>query len=168
MGAAAEKIRMEASAMTDPAALAYLARRDVSPQWRGFLQALIGTLEANMDTAGREALLRVVGGRIAADAPLRTASTLEELEAAMNEALAGMAWGYVALQLDAADGGLRLVHSLLPSLPTGQDREGRWLVLVLEGLYGAWLAVQQGGQTADARLILLHAAPGRVVFRFGT
>jgi hypothetical protein len=158
---------VEAQAMTDSAALAYLARRDVSPQWRGFLQALIGTLGANMDMAGRNALLRAVGGRMAADAPLRTAATLEELELAMNEALGAMAWGYLSLRLDETDRSLRLVHAALPCIPATGDPEGAWLAEVLEGLYDTWLTVQQGGASAGVRLALVQAAPGRAVFRFG-
>ena len=45
--------------------LSYLARRGVSPQWRGFLRALIETLDANLDVASRDALLRAVGARLA-------------------------------------------------------------------------------------------------------
>ncbi|EFH11087.1 hypothetical protein HMPREF0731_2694, partial [Pseudoroseomonas cervicalis ATCC 49957] len=35
----------------DPAMLAYLARRHTSAQWRGFLRALVETLDGSLDRA---------------------------------------------------------------------------------------------------------------------
>ena len=59
--------------MTTPAAssaLSYLARRGVAAQWRGFLRALVETLDANLDPGSRDSLMRAVGGRFAALMPL--------------------------------------------------------------------------------------------------
>ncbi len=59
-----------------PPSLAYLARRDVSPQWRGFLQAMLPALAAHLPEPGRDALLRETGERLAAAWPLQAADTL--------------------------------------------------------------------------------------------
>ncbi|MCQ4161798.1 hypothetical protein NON00_17945 [Roseomonas sp. GC11] len=151
----------------DPAALTYLARRDVSAQWRGFLRALVETLDGSLDRAGRDGLLRAVGARLGAALPLAAAETLPVLEARMNEALAGMAWGYVSLSVDEADRSLRLTHLALPVLPVAGDDSGAWMGAVLEGLYGAWLGAQQGGAAGGATLRVVQGDTGRLVLRYG-
>ncbi|HWX48768.1 MAG TPA: cellulose biosynthesis protein BcsD [Roseomonas sp.] len=152
---------------TDQAALSYLARRDVSGQWRGFVQALVETLDAHLDAATRGGLLRAVGARMGAEMPLRPASTLAELEARMNEALGRIAWGYVAVSLEQSDRSLRLVHRAAPAIGAAGDAAGGWIAAVLEGLYGAWLGSQQGGGEAGAALRTLRAEAGLVVLRYG-
>jgi hypothetical protein len=151
----------------DGAAAAYLARRDVSAQWRGFLRALVETLDTHLDAASRDGLLRSVGARMGGLLPLPPAGTLAELEAAMNEALAGAAWGYVSVQLDQGDRTLVLVHSLAPLVTRPGDSQGAWIGPVLEGLYGAWLRAQQGGQESEAQLRVARCVPGQVVLRYG-
>jgi hypothetical protein len=153
---------------TDHAALAYLARRDVSAQWRGFLRALLEVLEAQMEPSAREALLRAVGGRFAAAMPLPPADTLPELERRMNEALAAAAWGHVALELDPQDRQLRFTHSAAPCVAAPGDEAGAWLGPVLEGLYAAWLGAQPGGEDAGpAALRLVSLEPGLAKLRYG-
>jgi hypothetical protein len=153
---------------TDQAALAYLARRDVSQQWRGFLRALLETLDAQMDPAARSTLLREVGQRLAAATPLSPAETLSGLEGRMNEALAAMAWGHVALELDPQDRRLRFLHRVAPCVALPQDPAGAWLGPVLEGLYGAWLAAQPGGEEAGpARVQLESMEPGLARLQYG-
>jgi len=151
---------------TDHPALAYLARRDVSGQWRGFLRALVETLDAHLDANGRNALLRSVGARLGNDMPLRPAATLVELEARMNEALASIAWGYVTITLDEADRSLRLTHGAAPAIGVAGDDAGAWAGAVLEGLYGTWLSAQQGGTESGARLRLLQAGGGQALLRY--
>jgi hypothetical protein len=152
----------------DHAALAYLARRDVSRQWRGFLGALLETLEGQMDSAARDALLRAVGQRLAAAMPLPPAETLEGLEARMNEALASATWGHVALELDPQDRRLRFRHSAAPCVSTPHDPAGAWIGPVLEGLYGAWLSAQPGGAEAGPATVRLEALePGLARLQYG-
>ncbi|MFC3126705.1 cellulose biosynthesis protein BcsD [Pseudoroseomonas globiformis] len=151
---------------TDPF-LAYQSRRAAGSEWRAFLLALLETLDANMDGGGRDALLRTVGARLGGSTPLRPAATLSELEGRMNEVLAGLGWGYLALHLDEADRSLRLVLRAAPCLPVAADVAGAWLGTVLEGVFGAWLAAQQGGDAA-ARVSLLQTVPGLMVFRYGS
>jgi hypothetical protein len=153
---------------TDQAALAYLARRDVSIQWRGFLRALVDTLDARMERQDRDALLRDAGGHFAALMPLPPAETLEGLESQMNEALAAVSWGHVTLELDPQDRRLRFTHRVAPCVATPQDPAGAWLGPVLEGLYGAWLSAQPGGENAGpATVRLAELEPGLARLQYG-
>ena len=58
---------------TDQSALAYLARRDVSVQWRDFFRAVLETLDTTLEREGRDTMLRKVGERFAAAMPLPAA-----------------------------------------------------------------------------------------------
>jgi hypothetical protein len=149
-------------------ALAYIARRDVSPQWRGFLQAMLPALAARLPGAERDTLLRETGERLAAAWPLDAAETLDGLEQRMNEVLAAARWGHVTLHLDAQDRTLRFLHGAAPCIPVASDPDGAWLGLVLEGLYAAWLSAQPGGGEAGAaRVRLVSLKPGEAVLAFG-
>ncbi|PHK93652.1 cellulose synthase [Pseudoroseomonas rhizosphaerae] len=153
----------------DPAALAYLARRDVSAQWRGFLRALLETLDAHLDRNTRNGLLRAVGTRLGQAVPLPAAATLPELEARMNAALAELSWGYVAVALDETDRSLRLSHHAAPAVGAAGDEAGEWFATVLEGLYAAWLAQQQGGGAEGGpQLRLVRHEPGLAELRYGS
>jgi hypothetical protein len=161
--AAMERPRMTAA---EPTALTYLARRGVAAQWRVFLRALVETLDANLDAASRDALLRAVGARFGALAPLPPCGGLAELEARMNEVLAAADWGWVEIALDPGDRTLVLMHCAAPAVATGADPTGGWIGAVLEGLYGAWLAAQPG---AEANLVprRVGAIGGTMTLRYG-
>jgi hypothetical protein len=153
---------------TDQSALAYLARRDVSVQWRDFLRALLDTLDDTLQRDGRDTLLRAVGGRFAAAMPLPAAHTLAALEVRMNEALAAAAWGHVVLDLDERERMLRLVHAAGPCISTPGDEDGAWLGPVLEGLYSTWFAAQPGGEDNNGITVRVSALePGLVTLRYG-
>jgi hypothetical protein len=161
--AAMERPRMTAA---EPNSLSYLARRGVAAQWRIFLRALVETLDANLDAASRDALLRAVGGRFGALAPLPPCAGLAELEAQMNEVLAAADWGWVEVALDPGDRTLVLLHRAAPAVATGADPAGGWIAAVLEGLYGTWLAAQPG---AEPNLVprRVGAADGSITLRYG-
>lgn len=152
---------------TDQSALAYLARRDVSVQWRDFLRALLETLDAQMDRSARDTLLRSVGERFAAMMLLAPSPTLAALEVRMNEALAAAAWGQVLLELDERAHSLRVVHSAAPCISSPGDEDGAWLGPVLEGLYSSWLSEQQGGDSGGATARLVTLEPGLATLRYG-
>jgi hypothetical protein len=157
---------------TDHSALAYLARRDVSVQWRGFLRALLQTLDSRMERTERDALLRSLGGHFAATMPLPAAETLAALESRMNDALAAAAWGQVALDLDERENALRITHSGAPCVSAPEDEDGAWIGAVLEGLYSAWLGAQYpSAEEEDApgeiEARMTGFAPGVAVLRYG-
>ena len=139
----------------EPTALSYLARRGVAPQWRMFLRALVETLDANLDAASRDALLRAVGARFGALAPLPPCGGLAELEARMNEVLAAADWGWVEIALDPGDRTLVLMHCAAPAVATGADPSGGWIAAVLEGTLRC-LAGGAAGRGAE-----LYPTPGR-------
>jgi Cellulose synthase subunit D len=154
------------TAVADTPVLSYLARRGVAAQWRGFLRALVETLDANLDIASRDALLRAVGARLGGLTPLPACSSLPELEARMNEALAASDWGWVEIALDPQDRSLVLTHSAAPTVAAGPEAHGGWIAAVLEGLYGAWLGAQPGSDPGLApRRTVVTAAT--VTFRYG-
>lgn len=161
--AATERPPMTAA---EPNALSYLARRGVAAQWRLFLRALVETLDANLDAASRDALLRAVGARFGALAPLPACGGLAELEARMNEVLAAADWGWVEIALDPGDRTLVLMHRAAPAVATGADPGGGWIAAVLEGIYGSWLAAQPG---AEANLLprRVAVAGGSITLRYG-
>ncbi len=150
----------------DHSALAYLARKDVSGQWRHFLLALLDTLDVRMDRETRDGMLRAVGERFAASMPLAASATLAALEVRMNEALASISWGQVLLELDERAHNLRVVHSAAPCVSAPGDEDGAWLGPVLEGLYSAWLNDQQGGGSSTSARVESFE-PGLTVLLYG-
>lgn len=130
--------------MADQGALSYLARRGVSPQWRGFVRALLDVAGTHLPEAGRRVFLRALGEGMAREMPLPLCATLAELEGAMNTALAAAEWGYVDIALDEANAALLLRHVAAPLIALPDDPAGAWIAPVLEGLYQAWLDAQPG------------------------
>lgn len=130
--------------MADQAALTYLARRGVSPQWRPFVRALLEVAGAHLPEAARLLFLRALGEGMARDMALPPCESLSALEAAMNAALAEAEWGYVEVALDEAEAALVLRHAAAPLVSLPADPAGAWVVPVLEGLYQAWLDAQPG------------------------
>lgn len=157
---------MSGMQIADPTTAAYLARKGVSAQWRGFLRALMETLDANMEPGSRDALLRAVGGRMAQLSPLPACRTLAELEARMNDMLAAADWGFVQVALDTQSRALVLTHGVPPMVATHHDAAGAWVGAVLEGLYASWLGGQPGAE-AGVPLRPQPATAGHMVFRFG-
>lgn len=154
------------SMTTEPMTAAYLARRGVSPQWRGFLRALVDTLGGHLDAEATGSLMRAVGARMAESAPLPHCDTLADLEARINETLAVCEWGYVTLSVDTGARRLVLRHHAAPAVAAANDDDGAWIGPVLEGLYGTWLASQPGADAA-LRPALASYAPGAAELRYG-
>ncbi|WP_269715611.1 cellulose biosynthesis protein BcsD [Caulobacter sp. NIBR2454] len=124
--------------------LAYYRRtqRQLNPQWRGFLAALVGELHSGADPEEVRNFLRQVGRRMAQATPLAKVDTLEELETAMNKVWSGMDWGWV--RLTAVSDGVRIVHGAYPDVVTQADEKiwaSAW-ASVLEGAYTVWLQAQ--------------------------
>jgi hypothetical protein len=146
--------------------LSYLARRGVSGQWRGFIRALVETLDGNLDAASRDSLLRAVGARLAALSPLPACSSLAELEARMNDVLAQIDWGFTEISFDPNERSLVLTHAAPPAIATAADPSGGWIAAVLEGMFGAWLGSQPGAEPSlSPRRVA--ATPAQVTLRYG-
>ncbi|MBB3897042.1 hypothetical protein GGQ83_000468 [Roseococcus suduntuyensis] len=140
-GNAGVKVKLQ---MADQGALSYLARRGVSPQWRGFVRALMGIAQAHLPGEARQTFLRALGEGMAREMTLPPCDSLSALEAAMNAALAEAEWGYVEVSLDEAQAAMVLRHAAAPLVSLPEDPAGAWIIPVLEGLYQAWLDAQPG------------------------
>ncbi|MGX9963178.1 cellulose biosynthesis protein BcsD [Roseomonas sp. F4] len=143
---------------TEPVTAAYLARRGVATQWRIFVRGLVETLDAHLDHAGRAALMRAIGQRMAEAMPLPHCDTLKGLESHINDALGAAEWGYCQLSVDVEQRRLLVTHAAAPAIGTGDDAEGAWVGAVLEGLYAGWLSGQPGADPALAPTITLCVA----------
>lgn len=131
----------------DPGAVRFgAAQRPASVEWRPFVRAIVEALGARLQPEASHVLLREVGGRVAALMPLPECTSLSELEARMNSALAVVGWGSVQLSFDGADRSLLLVHQAAPTAATVTDPGGAWFSSVLEGLYERWLGAQPGAE----------------------
>jgi hypothetical protein len=135
--------------------------------WRPFLRALAEEMDAVAGPAGRDALLRRTGLRMAALYPLPPRASTEALAIEMNEILAAAGWGSVSIDFSESDRCLYLTHTGLPRIGGGGTPPGTWLGSVLEGLYEGWLAQQPG---ADTTLLARRAnteGSDVVVLRYG-
>jgi Cellulose synthase subunit D len=95
-----------------------------APQWRDFLRALVAQIDASMDAAGRNRMLKAVGARMAGLMPLSPVESLDALEIEMSEAIAAMGWGSVTVRLNEADRALVLSHEGLPAIGSAGDPPG--------------------------------------------
>jgi hypothetical protein len=150
----------------EPVTAATLARRAAPPQWRGFLRALVETLDEHVDAEGRAALMHAIGVRMAAALPLPYCDTLSGLEGCINDALSAADWGYCRLALDTQSPRLVVTHGAAPAVAAGADEEGAWAGAVLEGLYTTWFAAQPGADPT-VPLKLTSWAPGKAVLEYG-
>ncbi|MBU8536436.1 cellulose biosynthesis protein BcsD [Falsiroseomonas tokyonensis] len=150
----------------EPLTAAYLARRGVAPQWRLFVRGLVETLDEHLDSAGRAALLRAIGRRMADAMPLPHCDTLKALESHINDALGAAEWGYCQLAVDVEARRLLVTHAAAPAIGAGEDADGGWIGAVLEGLYGGWLS-QQPGADADLAPSVFVYAPGEAKLGYG-
>lgn len=154
------------TATTEPVTAAYLARRGVSAQWRGFMRALVETLDGHLDADGRASLMRAVGRHMADSTPLPHCDSLVEMEGRINDALAAAEWGYVELSVDTGTRRLIVAHHAAPAVAAGDDADGRWIAPVLEGLYETWFSSQPGA-SADVKPAVVSYAPGNARLHYG-
>jgi len=151
---------------TDAPMAAFLARRQVSAQWRGFLRCLVETLDSNLAQEDRNALLRAVGARMAAQTPLPAVGRLGDLEQRMNDVLAEVDWGFVEIFVDEERNRLVLNHTGAPAIATEADVTGAWIASVLEGLYGSWFAAQSGS-LPNLSAAAVEVSVGRLQLDYG-
>ncbi len=135
--------------------------------WRPFLRALADEVDSVGGAAGRDALLREVGRRLARGHPLREASRIDVLELEINDALAGMGWGSASLRVSEADRALLIEHTGLPGLGGAGDPPGTWLSAVLEGVYEVWMAALPGADSSLSVRRVRATADGEVSLRYG-
>jgi hypothetical protein len=138
-----------------------------APTWRGFLRALAEEIDAIGATDARDALLRGVGRRMAATAPLPPAPDVTGLEQELNEHLAVWGWGSAKLDLQAEERALMITHAGLPLIGVAGDPPGTWLSALLEGLYGTWLNALPGAAGHDLVVRRAVVESEAVTLRYG-
>ena len=129
--------------------LHYYARQQCSRQWVHFMAAMFAEFEERVDPAEADQFLEALGLKMARLLPLRRCDTLEELEDDINSVLEGIDWGW--MRIGEKDAFIEITHGAYPLVPQDEGRR-TWLVPILEGLYGGWLAGQGGDPTFTARL----------------
>ncbi|GAA4328809.1 hypothetical protein GCM10023144_14980 [Pigmentiphaga soli] len=120
----------------DSTILEYLADRQCSPQWKGFLAALADEFAAQLPENDLRALMRRIGTRFADREPLPECKTLDDVQLAMSRIWMNMDWGWVAV--DEPGGYLRIRHNCAPLRSAFGQNAGKWVVAFLEGVYQRW------------------------------
>ncbi len=123
-------------------------RSQAGIEWRTFLRALAEEVDSLAGAGERDDMLRGVGRRMARLHPLPAVQTLDALEMEMNDALEGLGWGEVRLELNEAGRSLDVTHTGLPRIGSLGTPPGQWLSALLEGLYDGWFAQQPGSKAA--------------------
>ncbi|HWK44881.1 MAG TPA: cellulose biosynthesis protein BcsD [Stellaceae bacterium] len=141
---------LERDPVVDTAAsLRVFAEQHASRQWRGFIGSLVTELETQIDLSDLVMLLRRVGIRMAKATPLPACSTLDELQAVINDIWASMDWG--VMEIREGEKLLTIVHIAYPHISAGVAATADWVVPVLEGVYTEWLNSQSGDMAFKAR-----------------
>ena len=145
--------------------LSYYARQQCSRQWVHFMAAMFAEFEERVDPAEADQFLEAIGLKMARLLPLRKCASLEELEDDINSVLEGIDWGWMRIR--EGDGFIEITHGAYPLVPQEESRRS-WLVPILEGLYGGWLAEQGGDSSFTARLAGRPNGSGTLLmFRYG-
>jgi hypothetical protein len=145
--------------------LHYYARQQCSRQWVHFMAAMFAEFEERVDPAEADQFLEALGLKMARLLPLRRCDTLEELEDDINSVLEGIDWGW--MRIGEKDAFIEITHGAYPLVPQDESRRS-WLVPILEGLYGGWLAEQGGDASFTARLVgPTRGNGGLLTFHYG-
>ncbi|KWI58577.1 cellulose biosynthesis protein BcsD [Burkholderia cenocepacia] len=140
--------------------LEHLLERQVSPQWRGFLEALAGEFVDQLDHDELRQLMTRVGARFAAAHPLPSCESTRDLAMALNARWREAQWGYAELS-DERDF-LRITHYAAPLRALGSGNLA-WSTAFLQGAYQCWFdsvgavglrVAQEASVEDDARIEL--------------
>jgi hypothetical protein len=130
--------------------LHYYARQQCSRQWVHFIAAMFAEFEERVDPGEADQFLEAIGMKMARLLPLRRCDSLEDLEEDINSVLEGIDWGWMRIR--EGNNVIEITHGAYPLVPQDEARRS-WLVPILEGLYGGWLAEQGGDPNFTARLV---------------
>jgi hypothetical protein len=132
--------------------LEYYEKTCGSVQWTGFNQAFAAELCAGLPSEEIRQLFFRIGTRVAQASPVARCNTLEELQAAFNERLQAIGWGFSTLQEEGEH--LHIFHACSPlAVAFGPASGPEWTASFFEGVYQAWFDAQ--GMPAGLRV---HAA----------
>lgn len=123
----------------------YYRQQQYQPGWFDLLSVVIDGMFSNASEQESLAFLQQMGGQLAQRYPIGAATTVADLEQAINQVLARFRWGTV--DIEPTNNALLITHVALPP-GDGVMAAARWqrvLAAVLQGLYAGWLRAQ-GGQ----------------------
>lgn len=125
------------------------ARRAQSPQGR-LVRASLAEAVSRFGPEDVMHYLHGVGMRLAAELPLPAATTLAEMQAAMNRELLMLDLG--AAEVSAATTAIEIDHRYFPRRlgPDGHDSDA-YIFALLEGLYSVWFQTVSGNDRLKAR-----------------
>jgi hypothetical protein len=144
--------------------LGYLLRERISPQWASFLQAFSAEMQSQLTLQEYRELLGSIGQRLAESLAVGQRETIEELEAAINQRLEGMQWGFAKL-IDSGSS-LNIEHHFSP-LAHALNVDAETAGGLLEGVYEYWF--RAAGAEADLSVKQLPGVATEAVlyFQFG-
>lgn len=134
------------------AIVTYLADRQCSSQWKGFLQNLAEVLASVGSETELKSLAHRAGMRFASQQPLPACDTLDDIRLAMCAVWHPLDWGWVELYEHPTH--LQIVHRCSPLVAGFGSTHALWVSGYLEGAYQQWfdalgsdtsLRVQQAG-----------------------
>lgn len=129
--------------------IAYLSAKNCSQQWAFFLQALAQELNGAMPAQDVRMLMRQIGQRAAVEMPLENCSTVQDIQAAVNDYWSELNWGWV--ELSEQSSALELRHYCAPLLHAFGAQAQAWSPAFLEGVYQQWLSSLGAGQALQVR-----------------
>lgn len=148
------------------ASLIYYARRQCSEQWRVFLTSLAEELSGQMEVEDRRKFMLALGERMAAKLPHPDATSLAQLESAINQLWEQMEWGYVSLR--EVDNTIAVSHRCAPLRAAFGAASMKWVPGLLEGLYAHWFrAFGAGGELQLMQFSTPRGSDDEIQFRLG-
>ncbi|AFJ45641.1 cellulose biosynthesis protein BcsD [Shimwellia blattae] len=123
--------------------LRYYQQQQTPEGWFDLLTIMVDGMIGNVGEQECQPFLQDMGCQLAARYPLPACETVGDLEDAINRLLAHFNWG--TIEIDLAGQAMLLRHRGLPVARAQQDshEQHRWcnaFSVILEGMYGAWLA----------------------------
>ena len=155
------------SMISTESVLEYYEKTNGTVQWTGFNQAFAAELCAGLPSEEIRQLFFRIGTRMALASPVPRCNTLKELQAAFNERLQTIGWGFSTLQEEGEH--LHISHACSPlAVAFGPESGNEWTASFFEGVYQAWFDAQ--GMPAGLRVRAdEHAFPSssEILLTFG-
>ncbi len=116
--------------------LSYYQEQQCARQWQAFLQAFSSEFAAKADPAELRGFMYELGWRMAQQFEVKDGSSLQALQACMNQVWSELNWGWVEIQEEAD--ALVLSHYSAPLSAAFGATALTWTPALLEGVYAQW------------------------------
>ncbi len=147
------------------AIFSHLDERLCASQWRDVLSAFAQELAQDLTVQRLRALMRRAGEQFAGRQALAPASSVADMQSAINQVWRLLDWGWV--EISEAEDHLALAHCCAPLRAAFGDSHLVWSSGFLEGVYESWM--RRLGADAQLRITEQQAADalGTIVYRLG-